>query len=430
MKGFIFDSSFSIRKNIDCDFYIKGFSTFLNHTESNDSMCLLFTNRNKSRFLLKNINFQTNHTYDKLLNLQITNERLLETVTYQNKIYLFTIKKVSSIMKVYVLDNNSVIDSHEFNFSHFKFSNNVFSCLYDEFLSESHQSMQMILKIQKIKTDIPYPIDFVTETNKLYQQHNNVYITIDNNIENTILITIDLENFKARVNTYLHDNLNILESDNVSSNSFLYEKKLFQIIVNKNDLRLLIRDIQKDSLIQAFPIYQNQTTDYEISRFKSTKGSSYFYSTINENVKVKKSLRKIANGNSGLVVYPENNLLYLKIGGAKEKIMIGDFRENKNTTLFNVLVDYKKGILGFLGQNEFNPIYIARNSYYFSTMFSLESEEFKNGKAESDKFDKIREYNLGIEKMQTNSYIFNYNDYFLYGYYQRKSNKFILRKFE
>jgi hypothetical protein len=430
LMGISSDTSFNILKRADFDFYIKGYPTYLNYLESGDSIYLLFSNRKKSKFLLKSVDFQDNNTYDKILNLQLTDERLLETVTYKNKIYLFTIKKVSSILKVYVIENKNLFESHVFNFSHFKFSNNVFSCLYDEFLSESHQSLQMELKIQKIKTDIPYPLDFVTESNKLYQQNHQVYITIDNNLENTVLISIDLESLKAEVKSYMHGNLNLLESKNVTSNSFLYKKKLFQVIADKKNLNLSIYNLPIDSLICLIPIYMNLTSDYDISSFSSTKGSYYFYSTITENVKEKKSLRKISNGNSGLIVYSKNNDLHLKIGGAKERIMIRDDELIKNTNLFNVPIDYKKTLLGLFGQNNYNPIYIFRKSYYFSTVINEKNYQLADGATDSDIFNKIRKFNLEQKEKAADAYIFKFKDDYLYGYYQHKSNKFILRQFE
>lgn len=431
LQGVLSDDSFQIKRISDFNFTIKSYYTFLNHIEGNGTRYLLFTNRRRNNFLIKTIDFRSGTTSEKILDIKLTDERLLETVTYKGRIYLFTIRKVSSLMKVYIIDNQMNTTCKELDFSHFKFSSNLFSCLYDEFLSESHHQLQMILKIQKIKSDFPYPIDIVSQPNKMYQFDKFVYITLDNNLENTVVISINLDNLSSDVKSYIHSNIHSLESRNVSSNSFLSNSnKLFQVIANKQDLNLSIVDIHTDSTIQSTNVFNSSPFINQSPDFKFNNGIYYFYSQDVEEESISKFLKTTSNGTIGISIYNFNNNMYLTLGGTKEKfapfpfyfILIDRIQFGK-TTISNIPHEYQK-------RNFLLGIFHYRKSCYFNSIINEKDLLPIEGEMDSNTFDKIRKFNMESDYKILNIYISKFGDSYLYAYSPRRSNKFILRKFD
>jgi hypothetical protein len=435
LKAFLCDSSLEVKdsfaykhENTSCNIYLNGFC-------SDKTYYLLFSNEYRKNFYVESVSLNTGAHSSSPLELKLREERYLETICYNGKLYLITIKKVSSFIKIYTIDKNRITDIHVLDLSGYEFSANLFSNLYDEFLTESRSEMRLMLDIRKIESNLPYPIEMVSGYNKIYRQNDNIVITLDNNIENTILIRINLDEFSFSVKSYMHGNISSFVSALVSSNSFLYGDILFQTIVDKNELYLSARNLKSDSIVCSFKMNRNNTsvcsnsplwktygdgTNNNNSLLWKTFGGDFF--NLSSKKEIKKTvlfLRYVSMGNAGVSVFRQGDNLAVTLGGGKMKFSMDvlmmplDVCESYMTGRWPVQRNY----------------FIKQSNYYFTTLLDMANFTHVDGVVQPDINDLIWQENANLNFSPSVPLIAKFDEYYLYGYYLKKAKKYVLKEY-
>lgn len=435
INAFLCDSSLEIKADLAYNPEKTGCKVFLNGYCSDKTYYLLFSNKYRNKFYVESVSLNTRNHNGSPLDLKLKEERYLETICYNGKLYLITIKKVSSFIKIYTIDKNRITDVHVLDLSGYEFSADLFSSLYDEFLTESWSEMRLMLDIRKLESNLPYPIEMVSDYNKIYLQNDNIVITLDNNIENTILIRINLHDFSFSVKSYMQGNISSFVSALVSSNSFLYEDILFQTIVDKNELYLSARNLKNDSIVCSFKMNRKDISGFNNSPLWRTYGDGsnnnnsllwktfgwdfLNFSSKKEIKKTARFLRLVSFGNAGVAVFRQNDDLAVTLGGGKIAISIGVSRMPLDAWEFYMS-----------GKCPMSSDYIIEQyNYYFKTLLSTTNFTHVDGDVQPDINDLIWQENASLDFAPSMPIVSKFGEYYLYGYYLKKAKKYVLRMY-
>jgi len=362
-----------------------------------------------------------------MISIELKKEKWLEAVSYQNQFYLLTMPKDASIIKLTQFSDPQAPATHEFHFSSFPFHDPYHNTLYGT-LNESVSTFGSAPRVQKIDIDNPNPLDLTSSWKKLYCFNDKIYISLDNNVATTSLISFDLKDMTSEVSYFDKAKIPFGELYNVGSNSFLTKDKLFQIKASKRAISLQITDLASGIVLQEMQTEEKGDIEFKNTPLIQEGGTSMIMQGAEQELsKTKQILRKISNSDIGLSVYS---------GGEQLELTLGGFKEVERTQNLGGMMPGMGIPLG--GGFFFDPTMLAYASYtntravYFKTL--LDSKELSHIPGEilrsSNIFDYIRTFDENQDFNVIIKTIFKVDDYFVLGYYHDDDNQYILRKFE
>lgn len=409
------------------------FTDLLGYSADSVGYHLVFTNDSKDEFMIKSILISERQIRMTTLPLGLKEEKFLESFQYKGKFYLLTIKKNSSFVRIYVIDGKVITRTGSIDFGDYKFSNKGYTKLYDVLLEEDGSPYIMKPRLYYVENNHPNSLALTTKENKMYCENDTVFITVDNNVENTKLISIDLNNFSSHIK--LINQPTITCTDKVKSNSYLLHHVLFQIKGCKGELNLAVKNVLADSLISVFHANQNEEITFKNSPLIQEGGLTLLVQDTEEELSTTKlALRKIAGSDIGLTVYPAEENIALTLGGYVEvhRNTGGGFASPVPTT--TVTTSYG-GVITFKTVNQYNPVmysyhqYTNSRSVYFKSLLNAYDFNHVEGVAGDNVFDKIRKFTDPIKEDIVSETIFKVDDYYVFGYYSKSEKKYFLRKF-
>ena len=393
---------------------------------------LIFTNSTKNQFFIKSIDFSLKSDQGKELSINLKDEKYLESISYKNNFYLLTLKKKSSILKIYEISSNEIKNIKEFDFSLYRFSNSDNSTLYD-LLIRKFEPFKSVSVIQKIDNNNPNPLDITTNSCKIYYYNDKFYLTLDNNIYNTWLITINLDDYTSAVKYFGQTKINSIEGAfEIKSNSFLFEDYLYQIMGSKVELSLQIKSLRKDSVIKEFRVNEKEEIDFRNTALFQKGGTIVPGDYERELGKTKQILRKISSSKIGVSVSHYHDDLALTVGGIKEVTSTGGYMMTGSGSTIST----PQGSISLPPTYHYNPTMYSYNTYtntrsvYFKTV--LEKNGFNHIEKDITKkeaFDKIKNYEDNNDVDMTCKTVFKVDEYYVFGYYKKWDKKYYLRKF-
>lgn len=341
---------------------------------------------------------------------------------------------MSSIVKIYEFNSNSISNTEQFDFSSYKFSNTSYSKLFDV-LNESTSPFQLTLKIHKIDNSNPNPLDLTTKENKIYYYNDKIYFTLDNDIKNTKLITIDLLDYSSNVKYYKQVNIDCGDAIRVKSNSYLFEDNLFQIKGCKIEMCFQIKDFKKDSLRKEYRVRENEEITFRNTPLIQEGGTTIFtQDSERELEKTKQVLRKISASDIGITVNHSQENIELTLGGFKE-VQRSSGGGGMMMTSPGTSISTPHGTISIPPTYHYNPTMYGYNTYtntrsvYFKALLDNLNFNHIQGNVSENTYDKIRDFEDNNDTDMTSETIFKVDGYYIFGYYKKWENKYYLRKF-
>jgi len=433
IKSFLFDMNYVLKDSFATTRPKGKYNILLGHTFENNSYNLIFTNENKTRFLVKTINIANKSAEYKELELKIKGEKFLESFSYKNNLYIITIKNSSSILNIYEFNGKALPKIKQIDLSNYKFSKSSRSLSYVLFNNTSAKRENIILN--KINNLNPNPIDLSSFANKIYCYNNKIFITLDVYQDFTKIISVDLSNFESNVVDFDFPTVDCKYDLGVNSNSFLLGDNIYQVSGCKNELYFFISNIYSKVKLKEWRVKKDEIIDFKNTPLIQLGGAFNKNKKYKELSETEQILRKMGASNIGVSAYKVNDKLEITIGGFKKmntKEFIGALAAAGAMTA-------SASSSGLMGSNNSNyyyntTMYTYQNysyarSVYFKSLLNENLENIK-GDINENAFDKIREYNRDHQKELSTETIFKVNDYYVFGYYNKKEKKYYLLKFE
>ncbi|MDH3323468.1 MAG: hypothetical protein OEM04_10790, partial [Flavobacteriaceae bacterium] len=438
INGFLFDNEYKIITNYSSNKPDKKYSILLGYSNYLNEYHLFFTNENKNKFITKSFDFTSSRSYTKSHDFKLKGEVYLETISYKNKFYLLTLKKMSSILKIYEFEGNKISRTEEIDLTSYKFSNSTRSKLFD--VLDQSVPFKMILSIQKMDNRNPNPLDLTANINKIYCYNDKLFITLDRDIEDTKLISIDLANFRNTFHTYSKGKIACDDFVNTKSNSYLADNLLYQIIGCKHELYFSVLNLTSDILIKEFRVKRDDQITFRNTPLTEVGSSSIFTNSKEKELEnTKQLLRKIASSHIGITAYESQENFEITVGGVKGTSG-GDGGGGGGSggmmmTSPGMSISSSHGNFNIAPTYNYNTTMYGYRNYrntratYFKTLVEKNNFNRINGDILDNAFDKIKKFEDQYENDLYSTTIFRIDDYYVFGHYDKKEKKYYLRKF-
>ncbi|MFC2137233.1 hypothetical protein ACFLTE_03560, partial [Bacteroidota bacterium] len=410
------------------------YQKLLGYSIKENNHYLFFSNEKRNEFYCKSINIVNKSSVDKPIEIDLENEQFVESIDYNNQFYLITINKLSSIINIYVFDGDKISNVEQVDLSDYKFSNNRASTLH-EVLSKNASPFQNPINIFKIDCNNPYSLDVAAKENKIYSNRGNIFITLDNNIETTKLITIDLSNFMSNVKIFNQSRSICNDAIIVKTNSYISNNNIYQLSGCKQGISISISNHKTDSLIKEFNLSKKERKIFKNAPAIQDGGTTYITQGSKRTMQnTKKILRKITASDIGLAVNQLENRQELIIGGYKEipgglgggGMVMTSPGSTFSTPTGNVTTpptyEYDPNLYG----HSKNP---RIRTIYFKAQYNNYGDQQIEINTSINVYDKIKAYSKKMERDITSESIFKIGDYYVFGYYHISDKKYYLRKF-
>lgn len=430
INSLLIDKNFGLVNSFAIDRPVGMTQEILGHSADSYGYHLFFTNGRKNKFYTRSIDVLGNRYQGRHQDIKLKGEKFLESVSYKNKFYLLTVKKKSSVLKLYVFEGNNLQRTETFDFSAHAFSDTYFPELYYA-LQEGISLGKTTFNIQKIEINNPNPLDLTSKPVKIYYYDNKLFLTLDNSYVATKIITIDLQDFTSSLKLYEQGNP-VCDRIILKSNSYLYNNMLYQITGCKDELYYSVLDIRTGALLKDFTIYKEEEIPFKNTPLIQEGGATIFVQgETRELNRTKQVLRKITASDVGISVYPAQDQLELTIGGYKEiktgsggsvpMMMPGGISTPYGTASVPTY-HYNPTMYGF-------DKYSNSRTVYFKSLLDKNNFEHVPGEISYKAYDRIKDYQEKIRNEINTETIFRVGEMYIFGYYKRGDKKYYLRSF-
>jgi len=407
----------------------------LGYSIDSNNYYFFFSNDKKNEFYSKTINIINKSSIERPIELDLSEEEFIESFEYNNQFYLLTIKKSSSIIKIYIFKGDEIIDFKQFDFNKYQFSKSQSNTLYNV-LNKNTNPLLNPINIYKTDTFNPYSFDKNSKKNKFYFIDGKIYITLDNEINNTKILTINVKNLSSNVKYFEYPNSFCSNALIIKTNSFISNNTIYQVVGCKQGISVYSRNLHTGIENNVFDLQKNQRKIFRHASAIQEGGTTWITQSSNRTLEnTKKILKKINTSNISISVNYTKNIQELIIGGYKEipggikgggMVMTSpgsSFSTPTGTVTVPPTYEYDPDLYG---QSK-NP---RIRKVYFKIINDNLKENHFNIVSSINVFDKVKDYSKKMRDDIAAVSIFKINDFYIYGYYNELEKKYYLRKFK
>ncbi len=414
--GYKLDESFNVQAKLSSAEKRRKYKLLIGSSASANGDYLVFlSNKNKQKFLCLNFSFDSQKTTEKEFTFQEKKESLLQTVSINNKFYIFSFHTLKAKVFLYTFDDKGDPSRRELDFSEFKFANNLGKTVGFKTMVAPTSNKGTLSKF--FEND-PQSIESVSVLKKMYIRDGKVIFTFDQNKSYTQVATVDLNTFELETKQFLKP-LSNMPTSGKRTNSYLNGDYIFLSAGTKERYVLKILDYETAAVVNSYSIYKDKPIDFKNTPIIQEGGA---YASYRELEKTKKFLRKINQGKIGISVLKRDSGYELTLGGFKPTGGGGPFFMPG----FGLPIASMGNVTVF-----FNPTALAYNSYSATKSTRIEclfDQDFNHmqGEIQDNAFDIMGDYESPVEKAET---VFKYLDFYVKGLYDGRTKTYTFRKF-
>ena len=432
VTAYLFNENFERTDSITAESLRIKFKDIIGYRVTNSHYTTLFTTENKQFFGVIDFDFETNKTKTEQLDINLSGEEVVEAVTYDNRFFLLSIDDdVEGLIIRELLEDGTLLKT-ELNISEPVSIKDLLTrrnkpedvgnrkgSVFNEALPPE------IVEIDNVN---PNSLETTSKLNKLYAQDNNLILTFDNFEAFTLVYFINLSDFSVTQKRFPHE---MIEGKYLEkSNSFLFEKNLFQIAVNNDKLIFTISDFKSGVQLKTFRATKERPINFKNTNLIQKNGMFMAEDEIRYLDDTAQFLRKINNGSPGIAIQRNNDIYQINIGGTQE---FGSGGGGGGMMMVGGAV--AGGMVGSMAVSiYFNPTFTSYGSYantksiYIESLFDSEFNHIKGYPIENV-FDKVKNYQESFKKIDAEE-VFSHNGKVYFGYYNKKSEAYNIVEFE
>jgi len=410
----------------------KAYSKLQGYGISNDdTINLYFSNKDNDNFFLVSVK-ENEKTGVSQLELDLDKkERFFEGINVGNQFHMFTFFKGTSIIKRHTFTAGT-INTVTYNLESLKFRYKM---------AEDYPLGKILKNYQPeiIEEKIPTSIEIASKKIKFYPSKEDVLITLNHTYNETKTIRLKIDSDEFEVGHFDISDSGFEKSYYISSNSYVYENYLLQLIASKTFCRLTVHDMLSKNKIREYTFSKDQEIPFKNSPIYQE--GTYFSPWNNKRTleHTRQFLRKIATADVGVVAFSDTDKFQLSIGGVKEMATMGGGAPiimSGGTTTIPGAPGYGPITIRTASPTYYNfSSYANTKSVYIKGLFENKTFKHIEGNAEPNIFDKIStksKYlkNTSLKKKLKLETVFKKGDSFVYGYYNKKEKNYTLIQFD
>ncbi len=394
----------------------------------------LFTNDKNTKYAILQFDINSKFGKQKELSFKLKKEKYLETVIYNNQIYLISISKRSSDLNIYKFDENFSPEKHTISLKQIEYissKSSGFKRTAYTMMDSSEDPFRPYVSLTKIEPRNPNIIETTSKPVKLYQNDNIITLSFDNSNKETKLCYINLDTFTLDYKAY--NKPTATEKGYTKSNSYIFDNKLFQIASSSEKMKFTILDLTTEKMIKEYSVTKKDSINFKNSPIIQEKGIGIFGEEVREMEKTSKYLRKISSADLGISVYKVGDEYNIILGGTKEIQSGGgfapDFGGGPGIVVGGAIGGSVTVCVGY------NPTfynygnYTSTKSTYINCLFDQNFEHLQ-GDIQDNIFDRVHEFEDNLEKEPKAVNIFLHLDNLHYGYFDKVDKLYKLYRFK
>lgn len=404
------------------------YGAMIGYNLKNSNVNLFWSSSNHKDLFIQQFSFDKQNLENKTYTLSFKDEKFIQNFSQNDKFYILNVIKNSDKFKLYVFDNEGKLEEKIIDLTGYRFYDSEMkkTNLYG-ILGESFYSLEMPFSLQKINPENPTSLVESSKMRKCYSNGKNIVVTLDNNLEYTQLITIDLESYTAKEKFIQKPYISYTQRYELNSNSFLMDDKLFQIKSSSSMLILTIKDLD-NNLIKTFTASEaTPIIDFKNSNIIQENGGTSKTRILETSSQF---IRKINNLNAGISCYKLNDNYLVTVGSVSE-----EQQQVSTASIIGGMFGAVGSIAGSLIDAAVsNPTLESFNSYanrkvvYINGLFDKDGNHIK-GEIEPLAFDKIRKFFDKNDDVSSPT-LYKLDNIYYFGYYDNETKSYTIRKFE
>jgi hypothetical protein len=426
IKGYLFNEMNELTAELNSEDKEREYKLILGQTIlANQDFVVFLTTKNRRKFASSRFSFEKNKIEFMEINLDLENEKILQTADYDNKFHLITIVPKTGIINIYRFDNAINYNKHTIDFSNNTFQNHKQrpENLYDMVtVNSGFYGLNKTVDVVKIESENPTTLEIACNPTKIYQDNNYITLTFDSNQNTTQIVDIDLARLKGEIHN-IDKAMNNWPYKTKNSNSFLDKSILYQIVSTRSAFHLSAQNFRTGELINEYSAHENEKIKFKNSSIVQTGGT---FDNHREFEDTSKLLRKINKGYPGIAVQSQGDLKLISYGGV--------IQQNSSTFVmpvpgFGVPVAALGAVTVFI-----NPTFFAYESYTHTKALKVDALfnsnfEHQEGVVNENVFDKIEIFEEENNISPNGRTVFKLNDTFILGNYEAFNRTYTLRSF-
>ncbi len=361
----------------------KKYPNIAGYTLINNRYYLYLSNPSKKKWAVATLDF-AQKTFDFTeTTLEITGDRVLESVTYDDKHYIFTIVRDSSILQVYEINNVGEVVIDQYSFEDIDFGNGKASISNLDRLVQSNFSR----KASVIDRNAPLSLESSKNRLKVYQNGNEITLTIDSSNQATYFLEFDLAT-KTSSSRILDKTSLEKEIYKTKSNSFLYDDKLFVIKCSSQAMDFSIYHANTLEKLKSYSVNKDEQINFRNTPIVQDGGS---LDSHRELEKTTQFLRKVSSSNPSIAVFSTNNQYVITLGSTKKVSTGGPAIIAMGGGLGGAVVSGLISGLANATLYQYNT-YSHTLSTHFKVVLDANNEHVSNVEIPLNSFDHIKEF--------------------------------------
>lgn len=380
---------------------------------------LFFSSKPYRSFGISRCHFADRTVSQHAIELPAKKEKYVGSASYGDKFFIFTVVRATSILNLYVFNDHAKYDTYTFDFKDQQFAPLPYSKLFDVL----HNN-----QFAFIDNMVPNAIELVAKKNKLYGYDNKLVLTLDNEVNKTTFITIDLTTFKSDIASYDQAKPSCVNLY-PTSNSYIYKDHLYQFSACPNEMVLSVGSLKQGEIVQEFRVNKEDEIYFRNSAIIQ-EGPSLGGESERELSKTKQFLRKVSRSEIGISVYETSAGIEVMLGGYKEiqtgagggGMMMGGGTISTPMGPVAMAPTYNPTFYGY-------SAYKFTKSVYFKSLLNSQTFDHEEGVVPNNIFDKIQAFTKGMDDSMTAETLFKKDGACVLGYYLKTNRHYVMRAF-
>lgn len=383
----------------------------------------LFLGRaDNKRWAAMYLDFDKRSIHVQELFIKLKKEKFLNAFVHENKHYVVTCLKDSSILRLYMTDVNGTTTSKEYDLTEHDFSSGrrKISNLY-RLMRPDHEMFETSI----IENQSPLSLSSVNRSIQLYPKDGHLVMTINRSRDYTHILDLDLASTQGTLITINKPKLDD-PSDIQKANTFLDGTHLFTLTSSYNELLFTIVDIETKETIQQYHSNDNEEISFKNTPIIQEGGA---FDDYRELERTQQFLRKINASYPAISVFKSEGNYIVTMGASKEI-------KNGNPVFFasfggGIAVGILAGIANATLANYWD--YTRTKTTRIKTILDQNFQHTSSSEIPKNAFDRIQTFENSLKEtmgktMGANTLV-SLNDHYIYGIYNKEFQTLSLHRF-
>lgn len=384
------------------------------YTSENTSK-IVYTDDNFTSFIIQEFDFKNKVVSNKEISFDIFSRKFLQVFYVNDTLYILALSDNYNTIYVTSYKDDKIVENK------IKFSGDKLIPI-QKFKDYTFLKEQLDFQLKLMNSKSKFLSSNTKALAKCYVWENNFIATLDNSNETTEVLQIDLINNTAKFNTLKKE----INGISIASNSIIFEDKIYQACVSKDNNSLTLWDLNGN----------------QIKNIQNSNLQNPFYFTENPlgtviPTEAKKYYRNINKSSFSIVAFKNYENVILNIGCETNAKFPENspYRNNTNYTTVGVIAGgLVGGLIGAIidSNNSANatsyPDFLFKANCFNQLQINTNNEVVNSPKTVFSTFKMKNDILISDQTMYP--IIFNLNQDFYLGYYNKKESKYFIKAYK